>query len=64
MERSMVIDVAVIVKRETEKAWLVDHGGKEPSWVPKSQAEIEPNPDGKTATLTCEQWLAEEKGMV
>jgi hypothetical protein len=62
--KSNLIDVTVIVKHETEKAWLCDHGGKNPSWVPKSQAELEPNKDGKTATLTLEQWLAEEKEMV
>ena len=61
---SNLVAVAVIVKRETDKAWFVDHGGKEPCWVPKSQAETEPNRDGKSHTLTCEQWLTEEKGMV
>jgi hypothetical protein len=64
MMRSTVVDVTVIVKYETEKAWLVDHGESKPEWVPKSQAEISPNADGKTHTLTVEQWLAEEKGFV
>jgi hypothetical protein len=62
--RSNVVDLAVIVRRETEKAVLVDHGGKEPIWLAKSQIEIEPNADGKTATVSMEQWLAEEKGLV
>jgi len=61
---SNLVDVTVIVKRETEKAYLVDHGGKAPIWLPKSQIELEPNKDGKTHTLTCEQWLAEEKELV
>lgn len=64
MTRSNLVDIAVVLSRETEKAWLLDHGGKEAAWVPKSQAELEPNRDGKTHTLTVEQWLAEEKGMV
>ena len=29
----------------------------------KSKIEIEPNKDGKTVTVTMEQWLAEEKGI-
>ena len=62
--KSNIIDVTVILKHETEKAWLLDHGRKELSWVPKSKAELEPNVDGKTHTLTLEQWLAEEKGMI
>jgi hypothetical protein len=59
-----LVDVTVVLKHETERAWLVDHGGKKPEWVPKSKAELEPNKDGKTHTLTLEQWLAEEKEMV
>ena len=64
MTRSNLVDIAVIIKRETDKAWLLDHGGKAPVWMPKSQCEIEPNRDGKTHTLTVEQWLAEEKELV
>ena len=64
MAKSNLVDLTVVLKRETEKAWLLDHGGKAPAWVPKSQAELEPNQDGKTHTLTVEQWLAEEKEMV
>jgi hypothetical protein len=59
-----LVDVACIIRHETEKAYLVDHGGKESVWIPKSKCEVEPNKDGKTATVTLEQWLAEEKGMV
>ena len=62
--RSNVIDIAVQVMRQTEKAVLVDHGGKEPCWLPLSQIEIEPNRDGKTHTVSMEQWLAEEKGLI
>ena len=64
MTRSNVIDLVVQVKRQTEKAVLVDHGGKEPCWLPLSQIELEVNQDGKTHTVSLEQWLAEEKGMV
>lgn len=61
---SALADLSVIVRHETASAWLIDHGGKEPCWIPKSQGEIEPNADGRTVTLTIPQWLAEEKGMV
>lgn len=62
--KSDLADITVIVRRETDKAWLVDHGGREPCWLPKSQCEIEPNRDGRTSTLTMPQWLAEEKGII
>lgn len=64
MTRSNLIDITVVLQHQTEKAWLLDHGGKKPSWVPKSSGELEPNKDGKTHTLTIEQWRAENEGMV
>lgn len=48
----------------SDRAVLVDHGGKEPAWLPLAQIEIAPNPDGKTHTVTLPQWLGEEKEMV
>lgn len=62
--KSNIVDVTVIIKHRTDKAILVDHDGKEPCWLPLSQVEVEPNKDGKTATVSMEQWLAEDKGMV
>jgi hypothetical protein len=59
-----LVEITVIIRHETLKALLVDHGGKEPCWVPKSQVEIEANKDGKTYTLTLPQTLAEDKRMV
>ena len=64
MTRSDIIDVTVIIKHETAKAVLVDHGGKEPCWLPRSAIEIEANTDGRTHTVSLPQNLAEEKGMV
>jgi hypothetical protein len=58
-----LVDVDVTVKHETEKAYLVDFGGKADAWVAKSLVEVE----RKSATrsiMTLPQWLAEEKGMV
>lgn len=56
--RSDLIDIAVILKGETDKAWRVDAGMGEPKWIPKSQCEFE---DG---TLTLPEWLAKEKGLI
>lgn len=62
--KSDLVDLSVIVRHTTDRAVLIDHGGKEPCWLPLSQVEIAPNADGKTHTLTVPQWLAEEKEMV
>jgi len=65
MSRSDIIDIIVIIKHETVKAILVDHGGKEPCWLPRSAIEIvEVNPGGKTHTISLPQSLAEEKGII
>jgi hypothetical protein len=62
--KSELVDVTVILKHQTERAVLVDHGGKEPVWLPLSQCEIAPNTDGKTHTVTMPTWLATEKEMI
>lgn len=64
MSKSNLCDFIAIVKHETDKAVLLDHGEEKPVWVPKSLCEIEPNKDGRTVTVTMEQHLAEEKGFV
>lgn len=62
--KSNLIDIIVIIVHETEKVWLLGHGFESYTWIPKSRAEIAPNMDGKTHTLTLEQAFAEEKEMV
>ena len=57
MKREL-IDIACIVRGETEKAWRLDDGTKT-EWVPKSQ--VEQNDDG---TFTMPEWLAIDKGFV
>lgn len=65
MTRSDIIDITVIIKHETIKAVLVDHGGKEPCLLPRSQIEIvQVDRGGKTHTIALPQSLAEEKGIV
>lgn len=58
MGKSDLIDIALIVKHETDKAWLVNDGDND-VWLPKSQAES--NEDG---TFTMPEWLALEKRFI
>lgn len=62
--KSDLIDVTVVLRHHTDRAVLVDHGGKEPVWLPLSQIELAPNADGRTHTATLPEWLAEESGMI
>ena len=50
------------LKRETEKAWLIDDG-KTRVWIPKSQGEIYKCSDG-TWDLFAEEWLLKVKGLI
>ncbi len=62
--RSHLIDVSVVLVHETDRAVLVDHGGSENVWLPKSAIEIERDAGGKTWTVTLPERLASEKGMI
>ncbi len=58
-----VIDIAVILKHETPKAYLVDTGERNPVWLPKSEVEF--YDDGKGGGIvTLPYWLAHEKGLI
>lgn len=64
MSRSDLVDIEVVLKHETDKAWLVNEGDFD-AWIPKSRGELEKNPaPSRTWTLTIPQGLAEEKGLV
>lgn len=58
--RSDLIDVAVKLHAETERAWLVSDTGerKDAKWIPKSQAEL------AAGLLTLPEWLAKEKELI
>jgi len=62
--KSDLIDIAVQLHHETEKAWRVSDTGENDKavWIPKSQAELEP--DGGVHLLTLPEWLANEKGLI
>jgi len=61
------VEIKVSVKRETERALLVDFGGKEEVWIPKSQITDWGPSDKDLAQADCifiPDWLATAKGMV
>jgi hypothetical protein len=58
---SKLTDIACIVRHETERAWLIDVGLKDPVWIPKSQAEVD---DTHGTVITMPEWLAQEKGLI
>jgi hypothetical protein len=60
--KSKLIDISVIVLRETNKAYFVSDTGEETDgvWVPKSQVEYDRN----DKTITLPEWLAIEKKLV
>lgn len=64
MGKSDLIDVAVKLHHESEKAWLVSDDGDRAKaiWIPKSQAELESK--GAAHILTLPEWLATDKGLV
>lgn len=57
-----LVDIAVILKHETEKAYLVDAGDTKAIWLPKSQVEY--CDDRKGGIITLPYWLAHEKGLI
>ena len=64
MSKSQNIEIAVKVLGETEKAYKVDFGGREPVWVPKSQISDECEERGKITSIFIPEWLATAKGMI
>ena len=57
--KSDLVDIDAELRHETDAAYLLDHGGKEPVWLPKSMAE-----DNGDGTFAMPEWLATEKGMI
>lgn len=65
--RSDLVDIDVVVRRETAAAWGIEDPDKAGGiiWLPKSQCEIEDiQQPSKVGTLTCSEWLAKEKGLI
>lgn len=59
--KSDLVDISVMVKHETEKAWLVTDGTND-VWLPKSQVEIDQGLQNAIATMrtmhTSARWCA------
>jgi len=56
-------DIAVQVKHETDKAYLVSDGVKD-VWLPKSQVELDDSQGDEAAIVTMPEWLAKDKGLI
>lgn len=61
--KSDLHDVAVELRAETDKAWLVFDGTQE-VWIPRSQAELEKIRDKNLWMLTAPEWLMVAKGLL
>jgi hypothetical protein len=59
--KSDIVDIACVIRHETPRAWLIDAGGKEAVWIPKSQAEID---EDRGTIIAMPYWLAREKGLI
>lgn len=65
--RSDLVDLDVVVRRETDGAWGIADPGKAGNiiWIPKSQCQVEDiKIPSRSATLTCPLWLATERGLI
>ncbi len=66
MADNLFVEVEAEIKRQTEKAYLIDHGGDEEVWLPKSQVSHSA-PDSERSNLRVflvPEWLAIDKGLV
>ena len=64
-----IVEVAVVVKRTTEKAILVNFGAPDEVWIPKSQITDwcdgpDDQPGYGTTSIFIPEWLATEKGIL
>lgn len=65
--RSDLVDLDVVVRRETDAAWGIADPDKPGNiiWLPKSQCQVDDiKLPSKAATLTCPEWLAMERGLI
>lgn len=60
--KSDLIDLAVEIRHETARAYLV-HDGHRDVWLPKSMCEVHHEP-GKPAIVTLPTWLAKDKELI
>lgn len=64
MAKSNLIDLTVILKHETDKAYLVaDEENLKGVWIPKSQCEIDKSRD-PYVIITVTEFIARDKGLI
>ena len=62
---SALIEITCIVRKESDKAYLVTDDGRLEHWLPKSQVEWHaPDPGKKAGIMVMPEWLAQEKGFI
>lgn len=66
MTKSNIVDIDVIVRRQTEKAVFVAlDEGSQGIWLPRSLIEIDTGEAyGQPAVVTLPEWLAQKEGLI
>jgi hypothetical protein len=63
MPSKELVDIAVELRHETLKAYLI-YDGEVEVWVPKSLVEIERAPDSNVVVATMPEWLAKKLELI
>jgi hypothetical protein len=63
--KSDLVEVEIVLHRETDKAYLVSTDGKRDKavWIPKSQCQ-QVDGEGQHRTMEMPEWLAIDRGLV
>lgn len=59
-----IVEIEGTVKHETDAAVLIDTGGDEPVWIPRSQILSEEDGDDGLTVFEITGWIAIQKGLV
>lgn len=62
MAKQVEIDCTVV--HETDKAYLIDAGTDENTWIPKSQVTDYCEEDGQITSIFISEFLATQKGLI
>lgn len=64
-ENDRLVDIALDLRHETDKAFLVSSGGSEQVWLPKSQVDNSDNVKvNGSGVFVMPEWLAKDKGLI
>lgn len=56
------VEIACTVKRETDKAVLINDGTRD-AWIPKALIDLHPEM-GDVVTAVMPEWVAKDKGLI